>query len=154
MFKVDTVEPHARVFEEFPEGAAMPVVTKGPMTAGHQVRWAGACDNYASEFHHDAAVAREAGLPGLLLSGPFMACYMLTQISAWLGRDARVISFWDRNSGTTMPGDLAHIHANVKRAWVEEGRGRVEIDCHIANQHGKVTTPGGLVAELPLRGAR
>lgn len=152
MYKVDTKQLPARFFEDFPEGQAMLVVTKGPMTAGHQVRWAGACDNYASEFHHDAAAARAQGLPGLLLSGPFMACYMLTEVTHWLGSRARIVSFWDRNSAPTMPGDLAHIQAKVKRAWVERGKGLVEIDCQIVNQGEKVTTPGGLVAELPLKG--
>ncbi len=151
MFKVATQVPRERFFEDFPEGQEMPVVTKGPMSAGHQVRWAGACDNYASEFHHDAAAAREQGLPGLLLSGPFMACFMLTEVTQWLGSRARVLSFWDRNSGSTAPGDVAHIHASVKRAWFENGKGRIEIDCRIVNQDAKVTTPGGLVAELELR---
>ena len=151
MFKVETKAPPARCFEDFPEGQQMPVVTKGPMQAGHQVRWAGACDNYASDFHHDAAAARAAGLPGLLLSGPFMACFMLTEVTQWLGSRARIVSFWDRNSGTTMPGDVAHIQARVKAARVEGKRGVLEIDCEIVNQDGKVTTPGGVVAELPLR---
>lgn len=153
MYKVDTQEPPRRFFEDFPEGHEMPPVTKGPMTAGHQVRWAGACDNYASEFHHDPAVAKAQGLPGLLLSGPFMACYMLTEVTQWLGREARVVSFWDRNTATTQPGDVAHIRARVKRAWTEGGQGHLEIDCEIVNQDGKVTTPGGVVAELPLKGA-
>ncbi|VTU45661.1 hypothetical protein SRS16P2_00261 (plasmid) [Variovorax sp. SRS16] len=151
MFKVDTKEPPACFFEDFPEGREMPVVTKGPMQIGHQVRWAGACDNYASEFHHDEATAKSQGLPGVLLSGPFMASYMLTEVGHWLGRHARVVSFWDRNSGPTAPRDMAHIHARVQRAWQEGGRAFVQIDCHIANQHDKVTTPGVLVAELPLR---
>lgn len=154
MFKVDTKEPPQRFFEDFSEGQEMPVVTKGPMQMGHQVRWAGACDNYASEFHHDAAVAREQGLPGVLLSGPFMASYMLTEVEQWLGRNARVVSFWDRNSGPTMPGDMVHIRAKVKRTWVEAGKGLVEVECQITNQDGKATTPGAAVAELPLREGR
>lgn len=151
MYKVDTREPPERFFEDFSEGLEMPVVTKGPMQVGHQVRWAGACDNYASEFHHDDDVARSQGLPGVLLSGPFMACYMLTEVGHWLGRHARVLSFWDRNSGPTAPRDTAFIHGRVKRTWVEHGKGFVEVDCHIVNQYGKLTTPGGVVAELPLR---
>ncbi len=153
MFKVATQAPAARWHEDFPEGHEMPPVTKGPMTMGHQVRWAAACDNYASEFHHDSAVARAQGLPGVLLSGPFMACFMLTEVGHWLGAQAKVVSFWDRNTGSTMPGDLAVIQAKVKRAWVEDGKGRVDIECQIVNQDGKVTTPGGVVAELPLRAA-
>jgi len=43
---------------DFSEGQKFPVVTKGPMMVGHQVRWAGACDNYESEFHHDEYVAK------------------------------------------------------------------------------------------------
>lgn len=151
MFKVDTREPPKRLFEDFTEGQQMPEVTKGPMQVGHQVRWAAACDNYASEFHHDADVAKSQGLPGVLLSGPFMASYMLTEVTYWLGRDARVLSFWDRNSGPTKPHDLALISATVKRAWVEGGKGFLEIDCQIRNQDQKVTTPGGMVAELPLQ---
>lgn len=154
MYKVDTREPPARCFEDFREGQQMPEVTKGPMTAGHQVRWAGACDNYASEFHHDAAAARAQGLPGLLLSGPFMASYMLTEVKHWLGSRARLASFWDRNSATTMPGDMAHVRASVKRAWIDNGKGFVEIDCQIVNQDGKLTTPGEVVAELPFKEAK
>jgi acyl dehydratase len=153
MFKVDTKEPPDRFFEDFSEGLEMPAVTKGPMQAGHQVRWAGACDNYASEFHHDEAIAKAQGLPGLLLSGPFMASYMLTEVTHWLGRRARVRSFWDRNTAPTRPRDLAHIHAKVKAVRIEDGKGLVEVECRIVNQDGTVTTPGGLVAELPLRDA-
>jgi hypothetical protein len=89
----------------------------------------------------------------MMLSGPFMASYMLTEVTHWLGRGARVLSFWDRNSGTTMPGDLAHIRAREKRTWSEGASGRVEIECEIVNQDGKGTTPGGVVAELPHKGA-
>lgn len=153
MYQVDTRQPPSLYFEDFSEGQEMPVVTKGPMTAGHQVRWAGACDNYASDFHHDAAAARAQGLPGLLLSGPFMAAYMLTEVTHWLGSQARILSFWDKNSGTTMPGDMAHIQARIKRLRVEGAMGRVEIDCDIVNQDGKSTTPGGVVALLPRKGA-
>jgi hypothetical protein len=83
-----------------------------------------------------------------------MASYMLTEVGHWLGRQARVVSFWDRNSGPTAPQDTAHIHARIQRAWQENGKGFVEVDCHIANQHDRITTPGGLVAELPLRAGR
>lgn len=154
MYKVEVRPPAERFFEDFSEGQEMPVVTKGPMTAGHQVRWAGACDNYASEFHHDAAVAREQGLPGLLISGPFMASYMLTEVTHWLGSRARILSFWDRNSAPTMPGDRAHIHGRISRRWTEDGKGFVEVDCRIENGEGRVTTPGGVMAQLPFSGAR
>lgn len=152
MFKVATREPAVRFFEDFPLGTQMPEVSKGPMTAGHQVRWAGACDNYASEFHHDAAVARAQGLPGLLLSGPFMAAFLLTEVTHWLGGQARVESFVNRNSAPTMPGDIACLRARVTQVVGEEREGRVEVGCEIVNQDGTVTTPATLVAVLPRRG--
>ena len=64
MLKLEAVEPKELYFEDFSEGQEFPVVTKGPMLVGNQVRWAGACDNYASEFHHDEYVAKAQGLPG------------------------------------------------------------------------------------------
>ena len=68
MLKVETREPERRFFEDFQEGQELPTVTQGPMMVGDQVRWAGACDNYESEFHHDEYMARAQALPGILLS--------------------------------------------------------------------------------------
>jgi hypothetical protein len=153
MRAIATVAPAERFFEDFPEGHEFPVVVKGPMLVGHQVRWAGACDNYDSEFHHDEYVAKAQGLPGIILSGPLMASYLLTEVGKWMGRGARLVSFWDRNSGSTMPRDIAEIHGRVKRAWEENGQSFVEIDCHIVNQNGVITTPGRAVAQLPRRAA-
>ena len=153
MLKIRTVEPEELYFEEFAEGHEFPVVTKGPMMVGHQVRWAGACDNYESEFHHDEYVAKAQGLPGIILSGPLMASYLLTTVTGWLGRRARLIRFFDQNRGSTMPRDMAYLHGRVKRVFEENGQGFVEIDCWIANQRGEVTTPGSALAALPKKGA-
>jgi hypothetical protein len=151
MLKIKTVEPADLYFEDFTEGQKFPVVTKGPMMVGHQVRWAGACDNYESEFHHDEYVAKAAGLPGILLSGPLMASYLLTTVTQWLGRNARLVSFSDQNRGSTMPRDLAYLHGGVKRKYEENGEALMELECWIENQRGEITTPGGAVAALPRR---
>jgi hypothetical protein len=151
MLKIKTVEPADLYFEDFTEGQKFPVITKGPMMVGHQVRWAGACDNYESEFHHDEYVAKAAGLPGILLSGPLMASYLLTTVTQWLGRNARLVSFSDQNRGSTMPRDLAYLHGGVKRKYEENGEALMELECWIENQRGEITTPGGAVAALPRR---
>jgi len=151
MLKVKTIEPEERWFEDFREGQEFPVVTKGPMMVGHQVRWAGACDNYESEFHHDEYVAKAQGLPGIILSGPLMASYLLTAVTQWLGRHARLVRFFDQNRGPTMPRDMAHLHGKVRRTYEQDGRCLVELECWITNQRGEVTTPGSALAELPRR---
>lgn len=153
MLKVDTVEPEIRYFEDFSEGQDLPLVTKGPMMVGHQVRWAGACDNYESEFHHDEYVAKAQGLPGIILSGPLMASWLLTAVKNWMGRDATLKRFMDQNRGSTMPRDMAYLHGRVKRKFEEGGKAFVELDCWIDNQDGQVTTPGSALVELPQRGA-
>ncbi|MGE5514058.1 MAG: MaoC family dehydratase [Bacteroidota bacterium] len=153
MLKIKTEEPPELFFEDFKEGQEFPTVTKGPMMVGHQVRWAGACDNYDSEFHHDEYVAKAQGLPGIILSGPLMASYLLTEVSRWLGRRARLVRFFDQNRGSTMPRDLAHLNGRVKRIYEEQGQAYVEIECSITNQRGEVTTPGSALAILPKRSA-
>lgn len=115
MSHATTVERPDLFFEDFTEGQEFPTVTKGPMMVGHQVRWAGACDNYDSEFHHDEYVAKAQGLPGIILSGPLMASYLMTELERWLGRNAQLTRFADRNTGSTMPRDLAHLHGRVWR---------------------------------------
>lgn len=153
MLKVETQEPELRYFEDFAEGQDLPTVTRGPMMVGHQVRWAGACDNYESEFHHDEYVAKARGLPGILLSGPLLASWLLTTVEQWTGRGARLVRFSDQNRGSTMPRDMAHFHGTVKRAFVENGKAFLDIECRITNQRGEVTTPGAALVEMPRRGA-
>jgi acyl dehydratase len=152
MLKVETREPERRFFEDFSEGQELPTITKGPMMVGDQVRWAGACDNYESEFHHDESVAKAQGLPGILLSGPLMASFLLTAVVQWMGRDARLVRFFDQNRGSTMPRDLAHLHGRVRRLYAENGKALVDLECWISNQRGEITTPGSALVELPRRG--
>ena len=153
MLKVDTVEPAIRYFDEFSEGQDLPLVTKGPMLVGHQVRWAGACDNYESEFHHDEYIAKAQGLPGIILSGPLMASWLLTAVVQWMGRGATLRKFMDQNRGSTMPRDMAYLHGRVKRKFEEAGKAYLELECWIDNQNGQVTTPGSALVEMPRRGA-
>lgn len=153
MLKVETQEPILRVFEEFREGQELPTVTRGPMMVGHQVRWAGACDNYESEFHHDEYVAKAQGLPGILLSGPLLASWLLTTVMQWMGRGARLVRFTDQNRGSTMPRDMALFHAKVRRTYLEGDKALVELECWITNQRGEVTTPGSALVEMPRRDA-
>jgi acyl dehydratase len=153
MLKIETKEPPELFFEDFSEGQVLQTVTKGPMMVGHQVRWAGACDNYESAFHHDEYVAKAQGLPGIILSGPLMASYLLTVVQEeWFGRRARLVRFFDQNRGSTMPRDLAHLNGKVKRTWEEAGKAFVEIECSVSNQRGEVTTPGSAIAEIARRG--
>ena len=153
MLKIETKEPTDLRFEDFSEGQEFPNVTKGPIMVGHQVRWAGACDNYESEFHHDEYVAKAQGLPGIILSGPYMACCMMTIVKDWLGRSAKMIRFSNQNRGSTMPRDMTTIHGKVKRKYEEGGKTLVEIECWITNQKGETTTPGTATAIVPRRAA-
>lgn len=151
MSRAMMIEPPDLYFEDFAEGQEFPAVTKGPMMVGHQVRWAGACDNYDSEFHHDEHVAKAQGLPGIILSGPLMASYLMTEVERWLGRNARLTRFADRNTGSTMPRDLAHLHGRVKKTHLEAGHGILEIECWIENQRGEITTPARATAVVARR---
>jgi acyl dehydratase len=148
---VKTVEPPDLFFEDFAEGHEFTPVSKGPMMVGHQVRWAGACDNYDSEFHHDEHVAKAQGLPGIILSGPLMASYLMTEVTRWIGRNGRLVRFADRNVGSTMPRDMAHLRGRVSKAYEHAGHGVLEIDCWIENQRGENTTPASATAWLPRR---
>jgi hydroxyacyl-ACP dehydratase HTD2-like protein with hotdog domain len=153
MLKIETEEPAVRFFEDFHEGQELPIVTRGPMMVGHQVRWAGACDNYESEFHHDEYVAKAQGLPGILLSGPLMASWLLTTVQEWMGGDAKILRFSDQNRGSTMPRDMAFFHGTIRRTYIEDGRALIELDCWISNQKGEVTTPGSALVQIPRRSA-
>lgn len=151
MKTIETKQKPDRYFEDFEVGQELEPLTKGPMMVGDQVRWAGACDNYDAEYHHDEYVAKELGFPGIILSGPLMASYLLVAVREWLGRNAVVERFFDRNSGSTMPRDVATLKAKVKSKSSRDGENYIELDCWIENQKGEITTPGTATARLPSR---
>jgi acyl dehydratase len=146
--------PPERFFEDFIPGLRMPDVTLGPLMVGDQVRWAGASDNYHAEFHHDEHVARAAGLPGIILSGPLIGAWMLNVLTEWLGQHARMLTFYNENREPTMPRDVLHIHAHIAGSEVSGTVGVLAIECGARNQHGLETTPGRARASLPLASQR
>lgn len=153
MRAIETKQKPDLYFEDFTEGQVLETVTKGPMMVGHQVRWAGACDNYDAEYHHDEYVAKELGFPGIILSGPLMASYLLVAVRDWLGRNAVIERFYDRNSGSTMPRDVASLKGKISSTYERDGKCYVDLECWVENQKGEITTPGGAVAVLPSRAA-
>lgn len=153
LLHVELREPADLYFEDFDEGQEFPTVTKGPMMVGHQVRWAGACDNYSEEFHHDEHVAKALGFPGIILSGPLMASYLMTAVTDWAGRNARLVTFFDQNRGSTMPRDTAFLKGRVRRKYEEGGEAFLDIECSVVNQRDEVTTPGAALVSLPRRSA-
>jgi acyl dehydratase len=154
MRPVKTIEPPDLRFEDFEEGQEFPILKKGPMMVGHQVRWAGATDNYDSEFHHDEYVAKAQGLPGIILSGPFIAAYLLSAIHGWAGRNARALRFADRNTGSTMPRDRLSLQGRITRKYREGGLSLIDLDCRVENQRGENTTPASATVAVPPRGEK
>jgi hypothetical protein len=51
-----------------------------------------------------------------------------------------------------MPRDMAYFHGKVRRAYEENGKALLELECWISNQKGEVTTPGSALVEMPKRG--
>jgi acyl dehydratase len=141
MRQVKTVEPPDLYFEDFREGQEFAPVRKGPIMVGHQVRWAGAIDNYDAEFHHDEQVAKAQGLPGIILSGPLIAAWLLSAIHHWVGRNARVLRYTDRHTGSTMPRDMLSLVGKVTRTYREGGQCLLDLECNVQNQRGEYTTP-------------
>ncbi|MCV2489300.1 MaoC family dehydratase N-terminal domain-containing protein [Geodermatophilus sp. YIM 151500] len=53
------------------------------------VRWAGAIDDY-SPIHFDPAAARDRGLPGVVVNGPWKAALLSRLLTDWLGESGTV----------------------------------------------------------------
>lgn len=154
MRQVKTVEPPDLYFEDFHEGQEFDIVRKGPIMVGHQVRWAGAIDNYDSEFHHDEYVAKAQGLPGIILSGPLIAAWLLSAINHWIGRNAQVIRYTDRHTGSTMPRDMLSLKGKVTRTYRDGGQCLIDLECNVENQHGQYTTPATATVRVESRAGR
>ncbi len=145
MLTLETVEPPDLFFEDFAEGQEFSTVTKRPMMVSHQVRWAGACDNYDSEFHHDEHVAKAQGLPGIILSGPLMASYLMTEANAGSkgnGRGPRAAerAADDRSGGRAVDIAVPQIDPLRRRG---DARARLSRHC------GAVAAPVAVLLQQP-----
>jgi acyl dehydratase len=169
-----------RYWEDVNEGAALPVMFKGPMTVtgfiafaqgwgglyirANKLAWklidahpgVGITNRFGipdvpERVHWEEDFALEVGAPGAYDYGPERNSWLTHHLTNWMGDDGFLRRSHCKIRRHNPEGDMLFIKGQVKRKYVEGGRHLVEIEQEGRNQDDELSVIGTGVVELPSR---
>lgn len=139
-------------FENVAIGDDIPVLTKGPMTTAHIVRWSAAMENW-HKIHYDWRYATEHdGLPDVLINGSWKQHVLAQVLSDWAGETGWLWKMNFQYRGMNIPGDTLSAWGRVTGKSERGNYGVIELEIGLKDQNGKEGSPGTASVVLPLRG--
>ena len=141
-------------YEDFEVGTALPVLTKGPMTTAHLMRWSAAMENW-HKIHYDRPFAMEHDkLPGLLINGSLKQQFIVQLLKDWVGSTGWVWKASFQFRAMNLVGETLSIWAKVTAKRDGPGYGLADLELGITNDAGKESTPGNATIAVPYRGGK
>lgn len=141
-------------YEDVEVGSHVPVLTKGPISPAHLMRWSAASENW-HRIHYDETFAKEHdGLPERVVNGSWKQHVLVQMIKDWAGETGWLwkISFQFR--GMDVVWDTVTAWGRVTTKREAGGYGIVECEIGMRNQRGEESTPGLATVVFPLRGGK
>jgi acyl dehydratase len=144
----------ALCFDDFPTGAKLPTLTKGPMSPAHVMRWSAATENF-HRIHYDRPFATEHDkLPDILVNGSWKQHVLVQLMKDGLGPLGWLWKIQFRYKMMDVAWDTLTAHAEVIDRREIDGLGFVHCRIALLNQRHQVSTAGFAVGVVPLKGGR
>jgi acyl dehydratase len=141
-------------YEDFPIGAKLPVLTKGPMSPAHIMRWSAAMENW-HRIHYDWRFATEHDkLPDILINGSWKQHVLVQLMKDGLGPDGWLWKIQFRYKMMDVAWDTLHAHAEVIDRREIDGLGLLQCRIALINQRDQVSTAGFAVGVIKPKGGR
>lgn len=115
------------------------------------VMWAGASGDY-NPIHYDKDFALSRGLPGVIVPGQLVYCFLGQLMTDWTGAEGRLKKLDCSYRGMNYPGETVTCRGRVTKKYVENGEHCVECTIWAENPGGEKTVTGKAVVVLPPRG--
>lgn len=103
-------------------------------------------------LHWEADWANKLGIPVPYDYGGIRETFLTNLITNWMGDDGWLWKMSCQHRKFVYTGDTYWIHGKVVAKREAEGRGEVDLELSIENQHGTVVTPGTACVLLPVGG--
>jgi acyl dehydratase len=140
-----------RWFEQTEVGEAIPMLSKGPLTTAHLMRWSAAIENW-HKIHYDQAFTREhEKLPDLLVNGTLKQQFIMQALTDWAGEGGWVWKVRFQFRAMNLVNEELVVWANLRSKTRLPSFGLIELDLGIRNAGGVESTPGSAVVALPYR---
>lgn len=136
-------------FEDVIEGSDIAPMVKQPTTR-QLVMWAGASGDF-NPIHYDKDFALSRGLPGVIVHGQLVGCFLGQLMTDWAGARGRLKKLSCSYKGMNYPGETITCGGKVSRKYVEDGEHCIEWVVWAENPRGEKTVTGRAVVVLPSR---
>ena len=133
---------------EMEVGDMLPTFVKEPVTKIQLVRYAGASGDF-NPLHTDDAVARKAGLKGVIAQGLLIMGFVGQAITRWVSK-RNLKRFQVRFKGMTIPGDTISVSATVTEKTAEGENLRIVCHTEAKDQKGEIKLSGQFEVLYPM----
>ena len=134
-------------WEQVVEGAALPDLEFGPVTATTQAMdVAGTRDLYP--IHHDRDFAKAAGARDIFLNTMWYQGLLGRYVTDWAGPESFLRKLGFDMRGTNCPGDTLQVRGTVTMKYEQDGQKLADLDVRIDNQLQSDTVVARITVEL------
>ena len=137
-------------YEDITEGSEITPLVNRPTTA-QLVMWAGASGDY-NPIHYDKDFAQSRGLPGVVVQGQLMGCFLGQLVTDWIGGQGSLRKLSCSYKGMNFPGEALTCRGKVSKKYIEDNEHHVVCDIWLEDSKGEKTVSGRADVVLPARG--
>lgn len=137
-------------YEDVTEGSEITPLVKRPTTR-QLVMWCGVSGDY-NPVHYDKDFAQGRGLPGVIVQGQLIGCFLGQLITDWIGEQGTLRKLSCSYKGMNFPGEMLTCKGKVTKKYVENGEHYGECNLWVENPKGEKTVTGKAVVVLPSKG--
>jgi acyl dehydratase len=137
-------------YEDVLVGSEIAPLVKQPTTT-QLVMWAGASGDY-NPIHYDKDYALKRGLPGVVVHGQLVGCFLGQMLTDWLGERGSLKTLSLSYKGMNFPGETLTCKGTVAKKYIEDNQHLIALKVWAENPRGEKTLTGTAVVVLPARG--
>lgn len=137
-------------YEDLVVGSEITPLVKQPTTR-QLVMWAGASGDYYP-IHYDKDFAQSKGLPGVIVHGQLVGCFLGQLMTDWMGEQGNLRKLTCSYKSVNFPGEALICKGKVNKKYIEDGEHYIECNLWVENAKGEKTISGKALVTLPARG--
>ncbi|MBE9482716.1 MAG: acyl dehydratase [Chloroflexi bacterium] len=137
-------------YEDIVVGSEITALVKQPTTR-QLVMWAGASGDYYP-IHYDKDFAQSKGLPGVIVHGQLVGCFLGQLMTDWMGEQGSLRKLTCSYKSLNFPGEALTCKGKVNKKYVEDGAHYIDCNLWVENIKGEKTVTGKAVITMPSRG--
>lgn len=138
-------------YEDVVVGGEVKPLVKQPTTR-QLVMWAGASGDY-NPIHYDQDFALSHGLPGVIVHGQLVTCFLGQLMTDWAGKQGRLQKLVCSYKAMNYPGEAITCRGQISQKYEANGKHCIECTVWAENPRGEKTVTGKAVVVLPSRGS-